>query len=91
MGHLAVESEVHGVADVVDALHVNGRDDDDHVAAVGIDMQMHAGTHHFRRVHASLDALVGHVGVLGTHAQGIAILGGATSFMTLPSMSRLNA
>ena len=69
VGDFAVEGEVDDVADVVVALHLDGGDDDDDVAALGIDMQMHGGAHHLSDLDAGGDALVGDIGMFGADAQ----------------------
>ena len=72
VNNIALELELQAVADGKVALHVDGRDDDDDIAAFGGDMQMHTGAHHFRDVNLCRDTLllsVAEVGVFGTDAE----------------------
>ena len=56
---VAVKAEADSVAHGVVLLHVERRDDDDDVLALGGDVQMHGGAHHFAHVDLRCDALAG--------------------------------
>ena len=69
MYDIALERKVEAVTDAVVALHVDGRDNNDDIAAFGGNVQMHAGAHHLGDVNLRGNTLVGEVGVLGTDTE----------------------
>ena len=58
MCNIACKSEVDKISVFVIVLHVKDRNDDDDIASISIDMQMHRGSHHLADIHFSGNAFV---------------------------------
>ena len=54
---IAGKSKVDKIPVIVIILHVKGRDNDDDITAIGVDMQVYGGTHHLADIHFSGNAV----------------------------------
>ena len=55
---IACKSKVYKISEFVIVFHVKDRNDDDDIASISIDMQVHRGSHHLADIHFSGNAFV---------------------------------